>query len=342
MAELQDYVHIVSSDSEHSSSPPREGSVFIELDSPSLHSQKHLKSLSQVYTKQKKRRSSSYLNRPTSSKNSNRAIAGGGVLQPSICTSTQQQEQLEEHGPSIWRAMQKVLTIKDFIFYTPRGQIALGTVILLTIVFLGALVFTMTEGWSYNLGLYFMVTTVTTVGLGDIVPHTSAGKIVLIMFGVLAVAVVMFVLTSISEQISNDVDTQLCEQKTKLLSFVRQKFNRLKKRGKRGIHKKKSHLQPKHKLSSGDHIVGEVSDTGMCMETIKINDEGEEEAEQEQDEGGSRMSRTYRFVGGECQLELEQAVSWHARLRKFRFYTVILVLSYVGMLFGGSLCFLLG
>ncbi len=46
------------------------------------------------------------------------------------------------------------------------------------IVFVGAGLFSLTEGVSYGLALYWSVTTATTVGYGDVTPHNTAGRVI--------------------------------------------------------------------------------------------------------------------------------------------------------------------
>ena len=46
------------------------------------------------------------------------------------------------------------------------------------IVLLGALLFSVTQGASFGLSLYWAVTTATTVGYGDVLPHNTAGRVI--------------------------------------------------------------------------------------------------------------------------------------------------------------------
>lgn len=47
-----------------------------------------------------------------------------------------------------------------------------------TIVLVGAAAFSLAEGDSYGTSLYWAVTTATTVGYGDVLPHDTAGRII--------------------------------------------------------------------------------------------------------------------------------------------------------------------
>ena len=61
----------------------------------------------------------------------------------------------------------------------------------------GAYIYHIIEGWKYLDSLYFVVMTATTVGYGDFVPKTDAGKIFTMFFSFLGV-VFAFYLISIS------------------------------------------------------------------------------------------------------------------------------------------------
>jgi voltage-gated potassium channel len=50
--------------------------------------------------------------------------------------------------------------------------------IALAIILIGAGAFALTQHVSYGLGLYWAITTATTVGYGDVTPHNSAGRII--------------------------------------------------------------------------------------------------------------------------------------------------------------------
>jgi voltage-gated potassium channel len=48
----------------------------------------------------------------------------------------------------------------------------------IAIIVLGAALFSLSEGISFGLGLYWSITTATTVGYGDIIPHNTTSRII--------------------------------------------------------------------------------------------------------------------------------------------------------------------
>ena len=78
----------------------------------------------------------------------------------------------------IWRGL------KDPEF---RGLFALTGVLMLT----GTFFYRGVEGWSVLDSLYFSVTTLTTVGYGDLAPSTPAGKVFTIVYLLVGVGVLV-------------------------------------------------------------------------------------------------------------------------------------------------------
>ncbi len=78
----------------------------------------------------------------------------------------------------IWRGL------KDPEF---RGLFALAGVLMLS----GTLFYRGVEGWSVIDSLYFSVTTLTTVGYGDLAPTTPASKVFTIVYLLLGVGVLV-------------------------------------------------------------------------------------------------------------------------------------------------------
>lgn len=76
-----------------------------------------------------------------------------------------------------------------------------GVIAVFAFIILGTLGFHLTEGWSLLDSLYVSAQTVTTVGFGDVVPKTPAGRIFATGLMVVGVGVVLFALTSAVQSI---------------------------------------------------------------------------------------------------------------------------------------------
>lgn len=65
----------------------------------------------------------------------------------------------------------------------------------ITIILLGGGIYTYLEGWSFIDAIYFSAITITTLGYGDFVPVTTAGKLFTILFSVSGIAIGLYILT---------------------------------------------------------------------------------------------------------------------------------------------------
>ncbi|MCD9149272.1 potassium channel family protein [Pseudophaeobacter sp. MA21411-1] len=72
-----------------------------------------------------------------------------------------------------------------------RAALVLASAILLS----GALFYHSVEGWSWTDSLYFSVTTISTVGLGDLSPQTQIGKLFTVLYIFVGVGVFVAVFT---------------------------------------------------------------------------------------------------------------------------------------------------
>jgi voltage-gated potassium channel len=59
-----------------------------------------------------------------------------------------------------------------------RHRVAALVTLAVTIILLGAAVFALTQHYSYGLALYWAITTATTVGYGDVLPHNTVGRVI--------------------------------------------------------------------------------------------------------------------------------------------------------------------
>jgi len=82
----------------------------------------------------------------------------------------------------------KRMTTKEEIY--AKFWFALGIFVLLIII--GAQTYHSTEGWTYFDSFYFTIVTATTIGYGDLVPHTIAGKSFTMIFPFLAIGLAFY------------------------------------------------------------------------------------------------------------------------------------------------------
>ena len=71
----------------------------------------------------------------------------------------------------------------------------------LVAIIIGAVIYSGIEGWRFLDSLYFTVMTITTIGFGDFVPITDAGKIFTIFFSFFGIAAAFYFLGLISREV---------------------------------------------------------------------------------------------------------------------------------------------
>jgi potassium channel subfamily K len=82
---------------------------------------------------------------------------------------------------------------RDVRLSTASRTLMLQTIAFMTFLLVGALVFSKIEGWHYLDAFYWADVTILTIGLGDVVPKTMIGRLLLFPFaigGILNVALV--------------------------------------------------------------------------------------------------------------------------------------------------------
>lgn len=82
-----------------------------------------------------------------------------------------------------------------------RARIRLGILAVLAAIMVGTIVFRALEGWSILDSLYVTAQTVTTVGFGDLAPHTVYGRAFATVFMMVGVGIVLYALTSTVQSI---------------------------------------------------------------------------------------------------------------------------------------------
>jgi hypothetical protein len=74
----------------------------------------------------------------------------------------------------------------------------------------GTLFDTLQEGWRWLDALYFSVTTLTTVGLGDLAPQTDAGKVFTIAFMLTGIGLLGTFIAMLARQLRPAHDPPAC------------------------------------------------------------------------------------------------------------------------------------
>ena len=82
-----------------------------------------------------------------------------------------------------------------------RARVRIVLMAVLATLAMGTVVFHLLEGWSILDSLYVTAQTVTTVGFGDITPHTALGRAFATVFMIVGVGIVLYALTSTMQSI---------------------------------------------------------------------------------------------------------------------------------------------
>jgi voltage-gated potassium channel len=93
------------------------------------------------------------------------------------------------------------LSSRPRFLLTSRARIRLGLVGVGLMIVIGTIGFHVLEGWSIPDSLYATAQTVTTVGFGDVVPHTFYGRLFASFFMLFGVGIVLYALTSTVQSI---------------------------------------------------------------------------------------------------------------------------------------------
>ncbi|KAI1777115.1 voltage-gated potassium channel [Hypoxylon cercidicola] len=122
---------------------------------------------------------------------------------------------------------------KDFELTMSQRTLMLQTILFLTYLLVGALVFSEVEGWSYLDSVYWADVTLFTVGFGDISPQTRLGRGLLVPYALVGVISLGLVIGSIRSMIldrgKHRLDARMLERQRQLL------IRRIRQKGKGGI-----------------------------------------------------------------------------------------------------------
>jgi voltage-gated potassium channel len=73
-----------------------------------------------------------------------------------------------------------------------RGLLIAAAISLCALLTAGTFLFKHIEGWSTLDAFYFTGITMLTIGYGDVIPHTPAGKIAVVIFGFISIGISLY------------------------------------------------------------------------------------------------------------------------------------------------------
>ena len=94
-----------------------------------------------------------------------------------------------------------------------RKHFIISVITFILIILVGAYAYSNVEGWNGLDSLYFVVVTVTTIGYGDLVPQTNAGKIFTMFFSFIGISAAFYFVSIIGATVFKE---HLDEEKLKL------------------------------------------------------------------------------------------------------------------------------
>ena len=74
-------------------------------------------------------------------------------------------------------------------------------IIVVLLFFTGMISYHFLEGWSWINSLYFSVTTLTTIGYGDLYPTTDVSKLFTILYVITGISIVLYVLSNLQQEL---------------------------------------------------------------------------------------------------------------------------------------------
>lgn len=90
-----------------------------------------------------------------------------------------------------------------------RKRLAFSIMLVLIVYAIGVLIYENVEGWGWLDSVYFMTATFTTVGYGDVVPHTDTGKLMTVIFSWVGISIGFYLIYTISMYREANFDPKL-------------------------------------------------------------------------------------------------------------------------------------
>jgi len=101
------------------------------------------------------------------------------------------------------------------INYITHPKLRFFFLVILFFIFLGVVVFSAIESWSIVDSLYFTVSTMTTVGFGDIVPTHDTSKLLATFYMMLTVPLILISVGLVTEVVHDNLQKRIEERKKK-------------------------------------------------------------------------------------------------------------------------------
>jgi len=106
------------------------------------------------------------------------------------------------------------------MFFNHYARMFTAWAVFLVMWFGGAGIFAGIEGWAYTDGIYFCYITLTTIGYGDIVPQTTAGRIIMIFYAFTGFGFLGFILAEVGKRFYEVADIKARKEKVQNLRKV--------------------------------------------------------------------------------------------------------------------------
>ncbi len=97
---------------------------------------------------------------------------------------------------------------------------------LLSIYFIAIYLFEIYEGWGLLDSVYFVTSTISTVGYGDLVPQSSEGKIIAVALMWVGISVALYIISNITSYRENVLDKEIVKKLSVLKSLTFRKKKR--------------------------------------------------------------------------------------------------------------------